>query len=357
MPSQIISIGTASPKNWISQNEGFLHAKSFFCNDANRERILKRLYKRTTIKQRASVLPLVHDESQPTANQNFYEPTLPSPSTKARMEKYQKEAPALAVTACENALTKCAVDPRQITHLINVSCTGFASPGVDIALIKSLRLPEHVSRTNVGFMGCHGVFNALRVADAFVQADKTNVVLICAVEICTLHFQYGWGTDNLVANSLFADGAGDVLVTSADADLCYVKGSSLILPNTETSMTWSITDEGFAMTLGSEVPLLIREGLRDFVEQWLMGLGLSISDVGGWAVHPGGPKILDAVESALNLNKNALNHSREVLGTYGNMSSPTVLFVLQKIIANKVAPPYVMLGFGPGLTIEAALII
>jgi predicted naringenin-chalcone synthase len=357
MPARIESIGTAVPQNAISQREFFLHAKKYCCQNLKQERVLESLYRRTTIKNRFSVVHSLqaHNVVSDLFNSNDGS-AKDGPTTGARLRKYAENAPDLAIAACVDALSKTGTRVQDITHLITVSCTGFSSPGFDIALVETLGLPSSVFRTNVGYMGCHGAFNALRVADAFVAANPLAVVLLCAVEICTIHFQYGWITDSLVANSLFADGAGALLLRANGSDLIYSSSRTTVVPDSKEAMTWTIGDHGFVMTLSAEVPTIIESHLKKFVDLWLGENGLNVADIGGWAVHPGGPKILDSVEVALGLSSRALTQSREVFSQYGNMSSSTVLFILQKLLKANLPRPYVMLGFGPGLTIEAALI-
>jgi predicted naringenin-chalcone synthase len=266
------------------------------------------------------------------------------------MERYDREALPIALEACRKALG----GTTDVTHLVTASCSGFRSPGVDIGLIRGLGLPATTQRTLVGFMGCHGAFNALRVARAFVEADPRARVLVCAVELCTLHYQYGLDAATLVANGLFADGAAAVLATADDADWTLAANGSVLLPGTDEMMTWEIGDHGFAMGLSGLVPEAIGSCLRPWLEEWLGSHGLSLDQVGSWAVHPGGPRILTAVEESLGLQ---LEESRAVLREYGNMSSPTILFVLERLRRAGAALPCVALGFGPGLTAEAMLFV
>jgi predicted naringenin-chalcone synthase len=182
---------------------------------------------------------------------------------------------------------------------------------------------------------------------------------LCAVELCCLHYHYGWDPQKVIANALFADGAAAVVVGPSDFDDENVwrltKSGSCVFPNSAAAMTWTISDHGFEMTLSKQVPVLIQEGLRDWVSGWLAEKGLDLSDVKSWAVHPGGPRILDAVESALQLNNSALDASRRILAECGNMSSPTILFILDRLRKQQAPLPCVALGFGPGLAVEAAL--
>jgi prepilin-type processing-associated H-X9-DG protein len=275
------------------------------------------------------------------------------------MRLYEEAAPALAETAARRALENAGVDPCSVTHLITVSCTGFTAPGVDAALIDGLGLPRTTERTNVGFMGCHGALNGLRVARSFMDADPSHVPLVCAVELCTLHFGYGWHPDMLVANALFADGAAAVVGARSNGspDAWSVTGTgTLLMPNSEEDMSWRIGDHGFRMTLSARVPALIEANLRAWMCDWLAGFELTIADVESWAIHPGGPRILRSVEQALGLSREDTSVSRQVLSECGNMSSATVLFILERLRRQAAPRPCVALAFGPGLVIEALLI-
>jgi len=206
-------------------------------------------------------------------------------------------------------------------------------------------------------MGCHGAFNALRVAKAMIEADASARVLLCAVEICSIHYDYGGRPERLVANALFSDGAGALVATAGDAPWRLVAQGSCIFPSTEDLMTWGIGDHGFAMGLSPAVPGAITANLRPWLETWLAESGVALDAVASWAVHPGGPRILDAVAAALDLGPHALSDARHVLRRYGNMSSPTVMFVLDRLRKRDAPRPCVALGFGPGLTAEAALFL
>jgi predicted naringenin-chalcone synthase len=321
------------------------------------------------------------------------------PGMAARMEKYAALAPPLALSAATKALAHAGVSPGAITHLVSASCTGFAAPGWDIQLIKNLGLAPGVRRLHVGFMGCHAAFNALDAAGTIVAADVQARVLVCCVELCSLHFAYGFDPQRIVANALFADGAAAAVVTGAadpvrpragengsaltscdregavfepsQAPLPHGRGSSegapclwalcdsasLLLEGSEDAMTWRIGDHGFEMTLAPGVPQLIRAHLPGFIGPWLGRYGLAPADVSNWAVHPGGPKVLSAAAAALGLDDSALAVSRRVLAEHGNMSSATILFILEALAANRAPGPTVALGFGPGLVLEAMLLV
>jgi predicted naringenin-chalcone synthase len=275
------------------------------------------------------------------------------------MQRYAEEALPLAGAAAEQALVNAALPPAAVTHLVTVSCTGFFAPGLDIGLIKRLSLPPTVGRLHVGFMGCHGTLNALRAAQALVDANPAAVVLVCAVELCSLHFQYGSEPDQLVANALFADGAAALVGrSSASGDEAWrvVAAGSYLMPDAEDGMTWRIGNHGFQMTLSPRVPELIGAHLRPWLEAWLVALGRRLEELNSWAVHPGGPRILTSVAQTLGLPPAALAASAEILAECGNMSSPTVLFILQRLQQQGARRPCLALGFGPGLVAEAALL-
>jgi predicted naringenin-chalcone synthase len=274
------------------------------------------------------------------------------------MRTYSDAATALAANAARAALDEAGACGQQVTHLVTASCTGFQAPGVDLGLCESLDLPTDVGRTHIGFMGCHAALNALRTANAFSTADPDAVVLVCCVELCSLHFQYSDQSQHAVSNALFADGAAAV-VASARPDSpwgTFRAAASTRLPNTADLMSWSIGDNGFEMTLSPRVPAIVRRDLRPWLAEWLHSLQLSVGDIDAWAVHPGGPRILDACEESLKLSPAALRPSRDILANYGNMSSPTVLFVLDDIRRRCRGNWCVMLAFGPGLVMEAILI-
>ena len=282
------------------------------------------------------------------------------PTTAERMRHYAELAPPLAIRAAAEALRPSGLRAADMTHLVTVSCTGFIAPGVDVALMRALGLPPTVQRTHVGYMGCHGALNGLRVARAFADAEPDARVLTCCVELCSLHCHYGRDPQKVVANALFADGAAAVVGAPADAAPAgawrvEATGSRLI-PDSTAAMAWTVGDHGFEMTLSRKVPRLIAAHLRPWLEEWLGRHGTAVGAVGSWAIHPGGPAILDAVEEGLCLPHGAADVSRAVLADHGNMSSPTVLFILERLRAAGAPRPCVALAFGPGLMAEALLL-
>ncbi len=328
----------------------------------NRARSVRSLYRRSGVATRHSVL--LEPAPEGGVTQSFY--PLPrtdndrGPTTSQRMQVYAEKAPELAITACRRSLQRSDQPPRAITHLITVSCTGFASPGMELALIPALGLRPDVARTHVGFMGCHGLLNGLRLASSIVRADPEAVVLVCAVELCSLHHQYTDDAQQIVANALFSDGAAAILIRRhqpGSRAWRWHDQTSRVLPQTSDLMSWRIGDHGFEMTLSPRLPEIIRCNLNPWLSLWLADHSLRISDIRSWAIHPGGPRILTAAAQGAGFDPQLLLPSQQVLADYGNMSSPTVAFILERLMQAGASPPCVVLAFGPGLTIEAALLM
>jgi predicted naringenin-chalcone synthase len=328
-------------------------------------RKLKFLYQQSGISTRWSVIP---DYSRPAGEWEFYPPTEnlePFPSLEMRLKLYRQHAKPLSLQAIRHCLTGAGeaskatpMDPREITHLITVSCTGMSAPGLDLELVEALQLPKTVFRTSVNFMGCYAAVHALKLADALVRSSPEARVLIVCTELCTLHFQQEPTLDNMLSSLLFADGSAAALIVPDDHER---KGMRLthfyseIAPEGRKEMTWDLSSTGFRMTLTSYVTDLIRADFADLVGNALKQSGKQYSAVSHWCVHPGGKKILDAIYKSLSFTNGHLDASYEVLNRFGNMSSPTILFVLKSILDTMdYSQPNCIFGaaFGPGLTME-----
>lgn len=303
------------------------------------------------------------------AGGEFLEPgtgRLRTPSTGARNDLYRRAAGPLFVAAARDALDAApGIGPTDVTHVVTASCTGFYAPGPDIEIVRALGLAPTTLRSHLGFMGCYAAFPALRAAADFCRADPDAVVLVVAVELCTLHLHTGDDTDTILSSSLFADGGAAAVVTARPAPagtplLDLDAFSSTLVVEGEDDMAWTIGDAGFDMVLSSRIPRLVEahlaQALKPLVGDGREGHGLAEIDL--WAVHPGGRSILDRVQSALELTDDQLEPSREVLRRYGNMSSATVLFVLGLLLARARPDPVRVgaLAFGPGVSVESALL-
>ena len=363
MKAYITSIGTAVPQYKSNQMDiaKFMSKAHNFIN--GHELKLQSLYKATSIETRYSV---IKDYSSQNGN-NFFPNSAdlePFPTTGDRMRIYKSEALNLSKKAIADCLDNAAgVAINEITHLITISCTGMYAPGLDIELIHELGLRSTTKRTAINFMGCYAAINGLKVADVICRSDANARVLMVAVELCTIHFQKEATDDNLFANALFADGAAAVLIECAPG-----KGFSLSMEqfvcelddNSSDDMAWAIGNYGFEMKLSAYVPKVIQNGISQLSANLLENLQKENIVVDYYAIHPGGKKIVDVIEAELKLTPEDTVYYREVLKKYGNMSSPTVLFVLRQIM-NKLSAAdnhkYIMsFAFGPGLTLEGALL-
>jgi predicted naringenin-chalcone synthase len=271
------------------------------------------------------------------------------PSTGERMALFEQWALTLASRAVERLVI--ASERDEITHLIVASCTGFTAPGLDFQLMQTLGLRDSVERTMVGFMGCFAAVNALKLARHIVRSEPDAKVLVVNLELSSLHMQERWEIEKMLSFLLFGDGCAASLVSSDPRGIELGAFRATVIPRTQDMITWHIRDSGFDMHLSGQVPGRIR--------RWLMenGTGLlgnaGARDIGQWAVHAGGRSILDAVQHGLALAPDALRHSRDVLRCFGNMSSATLVFVLDRILRG---PPSdaagLAMAFGPGLTVE-----
>lgn len=359
--SYITAIGVANPTTRIAQPAiADFMVQVMHLNEGD-ARKLKALFRASGIAYRHSVL----DDYGRLSDFTFYPNNLKHslPGTKARAELYQKHAPPLSARAAQTAIDQTSLSPDEITHLITVSCTGMYAPGLDIDLIKLLRLRSDVQRTCINFMGCYAAFNGLRLADSFCKANPKARVLIVCTELCSIHFQNESTEDNLLANALFADGSAAMIIEAnpqPGINLSLEKFHSDLAFEGEHDMAWSIGDTGFEMRLSSYVPGVVNAGMRQLANKLLEGSGYSLPDIHYFAPHPGGLKILSAIESALEVSKAQHKHAYEVLNQYGNMSSPTVVFVLHELMKSLSAADdsktILSFAFGPGLTLESMLL-
>ncbi len=363
MKSYINAIGTANPPVRIPQ----MQIAEFMANasqlNTQEKRKLLALYRTTGIRYRHSVIP---DYGRDKSDFTFFRNTPdmePFPPISQRMELYRQHALPLCIDAVRQCLDPLSFSVSDLTHLITVSCTGMYAPGIDIELVEQLDLPTGVQRTAINFMGCYGAFNALKAADAICKSDPGASVLVVCVELCTIHFQKEKTEDHLLANSLFADGAAAVLVQPNPGPSLSVSMESfycdLFFPG-KTDMAWHITDFGFQMTLSSYIPDMIKSGIRQLTDRLLQRIKLRVPDISLFAIHPGGRRILEVIEEQLGLQPEDNRYAYQVLSEFGNMSSPTVLFVL-KALWNELrtrdsGKNILSFAFGPGLTLESMLL-
>lgn len=360
MAVHVHHIATQLPEHAVEQSRARDTLASWLAADRRTERLMRAIYGRSGIERRHSVLP-EFDEPGVPGLYHAADGSPRDPGTGERNGVYAREAEPLFTGAARRAVEAAeGFEASDVTHVVTVSCTGFFAPGPDLEVVRALGLPPGTERYHVGFMGCYGVFPALRMARAFCRADPEAVVLVVSVELCTLHLQARHDPDALVSASLFADGAAAALVSARPPTgpaLRLERFAGTVAPRGADDMTWTIGETGFEMSLSSYVPALLEEGVGEAVAPLLDGC--APASVAHWAVHPGGPAILDGVERGLGLPPERLAPSRAVLAGCGNMSSATVLFVLRRLLdaAPEPGERVAALAFGPGLTVESGLLI
>lgn len=323
------------------------------------KRKLKFIYRHSGIETRYSVLP---DYSLPANEWTFFPPSEnlePIPSIEKRMKIFREHAGPLSLQAINDCLKD--FQNKNITHLITVSCTGMSAPGLDLELMELLNLPVNTWRTSVNFMGCYAAIHALKIADLICKNDPGANVLIVCVELCTLHFQNSYSPDNISSSILFGDGAAAVLVSGNNdaAGLSIDHFHSIVSLKGKQQMVWELSSSGFLLTLSGYIPELIEKNFDDFVMDALNETTLKKEDITHWCIHPGGKKILEAVHNSLQFTNGQLQPCYDILSEYGNMSSPTVLFVLKRIQQklDKEKPNNIFgAAFGPGLTVETFIL-
>ena len=352
MNSSIVSIGLSNPGAPIPQAEIARFMQLAHQLDGQERRKLDFLYRKSGIDFRHSVL----DDFQKEEVDDFSffpknKELNPFPSTSARMNVFEAEAAGLAEEAVRNALEQAELEASSLTHLILVSCTGMVAPGLELDLMRRLGIPSSVERYCIHFMGCYAAFTGLRLADQLVKANPQARVLVVSVELCTLHFQKEYTEDNLLANSLFGDGAAAALVMQSEKGLLIKNYLSEVLWEGEKDMAWKIGDFGFEMRLSQYIPSLLNQGIRRLRD--LFEAKFNFSQVQHVAIHPGGKQILIQVQEAFGLSPEVNQHALEVLRTCGNMSSASILFVLERMLQDSsIQGDILALGFGPGLTLE-----
>ncbi len=354
----ILALATALPQYSLDQADIAKKISQVLDLNENHTQFLQKLYCKTQIKRRYSVLK---DIQESVENSEFFTKDFLKkiPRTSQRNKIYIKEAPKLALKAAQEAIKNWQQDPKEITHVISVSCTGVMAPGIELILQQELKLLPNAERIGINFMGCFGAFRGLAVASALAKENPNNRILLVCTELCSLHFQVSFQTDVLIGNALFSDGAAAAIIGSKPKNtenaICSIeKTGSFALENTRDKMTWTISDHGCVMSLNKEIPSIIEKNTPTFLKSFLNTDNFNNFS---WAIHPGGKSIIEAMEKSCNLTKEQTKSSWNVLNNYGNMSSSTFLFVLEDLLKeNKKEKDIIGIGFGPGLSIETILL-
>jgi predicted naringenin-chalcone synthase len=329
--------------------------RAYGIKETDEGRKLRFVYHQSGISARYSVIP---DFAGEESSGLFTDGDL-CPDTETRMACYVQEAPALTQQAAEDCLQKAGVALEEVTHFITVSCTGLSAPGLELLVMERMGMPRHVHRTAVNFMGCYAAVHALKLADAFARTDPKARVLVVCTELCTLHFQPEYSEDAATACALFGDGAAAVLVAGSDwtgRGLAIDGFYSEVVWAGKNEMAWNLSSHGFVMKLSGYIPDLLSQDIAPLLSRALEHTGIRREQVRHWCVHPGGKRILQVVGKSLGLSPEDLGCSYKVLNEVGNLSSATILFVLQEqwesLMADDEGKTFGV-AFGPGLSMES----
>ncbi len=348
MPAWISQLGHALPGAPLAQGDVARWLEARLPNGADPKR-LRLFAKRSGVETRHAVIDLLGGEGD-----ELYPVGRPHADTQVRSRAFARLAPPLAVAAVQAA---CPAGPGRITHLVVATCTGVVAPGLDLQLIQALGLPRSTRRTMVTFMGCYAAMPALRVAWDAVRADASARVLVVCCELSSLHLQTGPDDDALIAACLFADGASAAIVEGGEAPvglgLRIERDACAVVPDTADAMAWIAAADGFRLRLSPTVSRALGSELPALSDELLGGIPRPQCR---FAVHPGGPRILDDVVKALDLPADALADSREALRIAGNRSSGTILAVIDAMCRRPWSGPLAAFAFGPGLTAEGILL-
>lgn len=352
----ILGIGTSLPIHSIAQSDVAELIASSLQDRPDLARFAKRIFKSCGVETRSTCDSSYLDSAQTCRYLPSGDPS-GIPTTAERMKKYQQEALPLGLQAAEKALLNAGQSPEDITHLITVSCTGQYLPGLDVMLIRKLGMSQRVNRLPLIFQGCAAGLKAIQMArDVVLGAPGSRVLVVC-VELCTLHFQPAEEREALFAASFFGDGASACVIGAPESYsshyLSLGSGYSLLLPDSTEDMTWEVGNTGFDLYLSPSIPKLLGTHLES--EIGLLFENNMLPEL--WAIHPGGRGIVDSVQDVMNLRDEQTCYSREILRTAGNLSSVTIMFVLEAMRLDMIAQESpskegIAMAFGPGLTAE-----
>lgn len=350
------AVATAVPPHVVAQKDAREQAARVFRRAGGFESRWLEVFDRAGIETRRSVMP--------------FEWFLESHGFAERNRLYGEHALALGAEAAGRALGRAGLTPGQVDHIVFVSTTGLSTPSIDAHLANRLGFSQHVSRTPLWGLGCSGAVAGLGRAAAFARAEPRARILLVAVELCTLNFQSGDSSPrNVIGSALFADGAAAVVVEGAEArsaDMSAAPERSLELLGSGSTMWrdstdvmgWTFDEQGLHLVLSRDIPEIVRTCFRPALERFLTSLDVRFADVDHVVAHPGGVRVLDALEEALDMPQGALVEPRDILRMLGNMSSPTCFFVLERVLdGDGIAPGEraILAALGAGFSAEFVL--
>jgi alkylresorcinol/alkylpyrone synthase len=267
-----------------------------------------------------------------------------------------------SVQAIEDCVKKANINKEEITDILFVSTTGLATPSMDALIINKLRLNPHINRIPVWGLGCGGGVSGMAKANTLAKANADAIVLLVAVELCSLTLiKNDYSKSNFIGSSLFSDGVAACIIKGdnhkENNGVKYIASSSKLYYDSLDVMGWDFQDTGFKVLFSKDIPTFINEHIREDINNFLLKHQLELSDIKNFVFHPGGKKVLDAYNDALAVEGDFMKKTREVMNDYGNMSSATVLYVLEKFMREGFEPGYsLMLAMGPGFSSEMVLL-
>ena len=343
-PCSLLSLATAVPPHVVEQPEAKVRAREAFGGNKALFDRLAGVFDNAGIAQRHIVAP-----------QDWY---MHGHGWQERNAVYLKAAEQLFIDASASAIEKAGLKPDEIDGVVTVSTTGIATPSLDARAFAKVGFRPDVRRVPVFGLGCAGGVNGLALTSRLALADPGSVWLFVTVETCSISIRLD--SDDpaaVVATALFGDGAAAAVVTTGLHSLARITGSAEKLwPDTLRIMGWDVEDPGLSVVFDRAIPPFIEENLAEAVDEMCAKLGIARDDIDRFCCHPGGVKVIDAIECALELPQGELNLEREVLHDYGNMSAPTVLFVLERLLERGLPDKVMMAAFGPGFTCAGMLL-
>ena len=347
----IHAISTATPEPYLRTSET-VERLGATCINRKSQKLMQRIVPHTRIEKRHfAAMDYQAELTDPNAMFRPAEGQPHGPGMNARTAAFEESSDRLVRRLLA------PMDARflaRIETLITVSCTHASAPGLERPVFAHSSVPASVDRWNLGFMGCSAALAALRLTHRAAGAARSTLIVAC--ELSSLHFQYTDEVDQMTANLLFADGAAAMVLSPEPSSVCVQAAECASLPESADQMIWWAGDRGLQLRLSNKLPETIGAALPTAIESFLDRAGVRRDQIDHWLVHPGGPQILDSVESALGLRADALDLSRAVLREYGNMSSATIVFILDRLLKSGATGKVMLLAFGPGLTIEMTLL-
>ena len=355
--TKIIAIASQGGAHRITMEELGQYVKKTYGEKSLSSRKFGFLVRENSIAFKNSVIP---DFIPLYENPILFTAVNPNPSTKERMQIFDQKAIGLSTDVSNVALQKANLSPKDVTHIISTTCTGLSAPGLELQLTQALGLNHNVVKYGINFMGCYAAFHAIRLADTIMKSAPESKILVVCTELCSLHYRLDDCDDNLLSTYLFSDGCAAAIISNDTSSSSYfnvVDTHSVLIPEGKDDMAWNVGNHGFEMVLHKNIPMYLRQNLASVYQSFLTKNKIDSHQVAKFAIHPGGKNILKAFESAIQIDSLDLAESYEILSNYGNMSSATVLFVLEKMLYDASKDAYVYTAaFGPGLTVEGALL-